>query len=374
MKPMIDWFICLFLLLSITHIAQAECKPGALDRQKEQRAGSLEALKKINYTELNPSEDSSQDDQLGKVWMIFYSFKGISFKASTYRCKKSRMVDYREHRGISWIVDVSDYKRVGILDVRGALSDYARRNPERYQVRHNFFVDVESGSEIPISSTIDFVKANLVHFFPDSDTQPPRAIVSGPYWKTSEYGEEVIGLFKKVGDGSDLSQGYHVNFRARHILCTMDTGLDLISPPIAEPPYEGDALKREMERQTEKCSSAIQIGPAYFERNEQMNKTGIAGLSLSEAARNILIRAVGNDKSEKTFLWTIKSRISPFDAMVLIEAIADELVGEKSIAWAVGLTDDDFLSGPTILLDDGSEYDLAPTDSSVGALLVFYGS
>lgn len=60
--------------------------------------------------------------------------------------------------------------------------------------------------------------------------------------------------------------------------------------------------------------------------------------------------------------------------MVLIEAIVNELVGEKSIEWAVGLTDDDSLSGPTILLNDRSEYNLVPTDSPVGALVVFYGS
>ena len=371
MSTYVGWLTGIVLVLSFAIGADAVCDPGELQEQKQNRASSLQLVAPRPLAELYSLSHLAKDSQFRNVWEILYSFGKITFEATTYGCNKQRQVDYPERHGRSWIYDVTELKTAAILDVRQVLSETADRQPDRYRVRHGYFIDAVMGRELRIASTIDFVVANPEFFFFRLEGQIPRAMVSGPYWKASEYGEKVIGLLKTPEDGNDLGQSYHVDFRGRHILCATEEGIDLISPESKEDDGRGE-LKEKMERQAGKCTSAIQIGPAYFERNGEMNKTGIAGLSLSEARRNIVIRAIAPDKSEKTFLWTGEQPISPFDAMVLIEAICDRLVGKQSIQWAVGLSDDHFLSGPVILLDNGSFYPLAPTDPPVGALLVFY--
>ena len=366
-------FIYVLLVLSFTTSADAVCDPGELEAQKESRARSLELRGPQLLSEMYTFSHLEDDSQFANVWETFYSFRRVTFEGSTYRCGKRRKVDYPEQHGRSWIFDVTGLKTAAILNVRQALIDAADNYPERYQLRHEYFIDREKGRELRISSTIDFVIGNMEIFFPRLGGRMPRVMVSGPYWKPSEYGEKVIGLLKTPEVGSELIQGYHVDFRGRHILCVTGEGIELISPRASEIRGSKAEFKRKMEDQTDKCSSAIQIGPAYFELHGEMNQVGIAGLSLSEARRNIVIRAITPDKTEKTFLWTGENPISPFDAMVLVEAICDLLVGKKSIAWAVGLSDDDFRSGPIIILDNGSHYRLAPTDPPVGAMLVFYG-
>lgn len=74
----------------------------------------------------------------------------------------------------------------------------------------------------------------------------------------------------------------------------------------------------------------------------------------------------------RTFLWTSVGAVSPFDAMVVIEVVAEELAGKDTVLWAVGLQDDEFVSGPLLFGRGRRPMALAATDVPTGAVLVVF--
>ena len=219
------------------------------------------------------------------------------------------------------------------------------------------------------------------------DVDAFRVLVSGPFWKLSRRGEIPIGAL--IEDGV-TKQDFRTNFSAKYVLCSKEGGgVELMGGKIAgkvEAVENLDALS---------CTAAIQVGPALLERSrahehaglrtQGQAKLGIGVNSRNRSRRNILI-SVKTDAptrmaSERLVLLSTLFDIASYDAMVASEVLArklsDEgtLAGEGSVAWAVGLVDDESLSGP-ILAMEGRTLELSEVNRPTGAIMqfVFNGS
>ena len=353
------------LALPLVQVAAESCD---LDKQKDQRRKSLEFVSIVALSQLisNIGKNIARDDRLNSLQAVIHSFKEATFVTSTPSCDEIRPTHHPQYTGLSWLVEIPTDANADILVVRDRLSFIASENSERFQFVGNTFSDLEKSQEITVSSTIDFVLNNLDLLLFDSTNRRPRLIVSAPYWKVSEFGEKVIG-FLKTNHHEKQIQNY-VDFSAKHILCITQSGqIELESPNLSLPDW-----KSEIEKKAASCRSAVQVGPSYF--NEKHLSAGISGSSKNQARRNILIRLARTDKSMRTFLWTIPYPISPFDAMVVIEAISEDLAKEGELLhWAVGLQDDKFMTGP-LISDRGHFIPLTETDIQTGGFLMFFDS
>jgi len=364
--------VALGLALLALPFVQLAAQPCNLNEQKDQRSASLELVSADALSKLSPSiaDNIDQDDWLNNIQAVTYIFRETEFMASTPSCSERDLVRYPKHVGLSWLIEIPTKSYASILVVRNKLSHAAAQAPHRFRLVRNILSDFEKSREISISSTIDFVSHNLDLLFSDSPDLRPRLIVSAPYWKVSESGEKVIG-FLKTQDNQKPTQDY-VAFSAKHILCVDSNGqLELISPDKSLPDSQ---RKSDMKTRATSCGSAVQVGPSYFDLERGQLSAGISGLSLNQTRRNILIRLGTGDQPTRTFLWTIPSPVSPFDAMVVIEALSEKLAGKgEFLHWAVGLQDDKFMTGP-LILDHGRFTPLTETDIQTGAFLVFFDS
>ena len=219
------------------------------------------------------------------------------------------------------------------------------------------------------------------------DVNVLRVLVSGPFWKLSRRGEIPIGAL--IEDGV-TKQDFRTNFSAKYVLCSKEGGgVELMGGKIAgkvESVENLDALS---------CTAAIQVGPALLERSrahehaelrtQGQAKLGIGVNSRNRSRRNILISvktdAPTHMASERLVLLSTLFDVASYDAMVASEVLARKLseegmlAGEGSVAWAVGLVDDESLSGP-ILAMEGRTLELSEVNRPTGAIMqfVFNGS
>ena len=341
-----------------------------LDGQKQRRKQSGRVV-------IRPAEQTKEPVHWAHVKLTIAFFDAIEIESTTYSCDKSRNANHPGYVTYGWLTEVPVNSPAEFLSIPHAVRSLATKNPRRYEVRRNTWIDLETNSVVSVEPTIDFLLEHGRALVPDVWWGRVGLIVSAPYWKVTETGPAAIGFLKLEGAGrggvGEVRQNY-VNFSGRHILCARrNGGIDLISPETTETLAGGPA--QAMEKKAAECSSAVQVGPAYFELGDEgdarRNKTGIAGLSLEKARRNILFRTRSTG-SEKMFLWTSVGALSPFDAMVLVELLADQVVAENSVVWAVGLQDDEFISGPLLFSDRGRAAALADTDVPTGAVLVIF--
>lgn len=304
--------------------------------------------------------------------LVQFSFDSSKFTATTYGGKRPREVNYPSYTGLAWLLEIPTDSRGRIISIRHRLFSLAKQPEGRYALAGDYLLDLEEGREIRVESTVDFFENNR-EFFDSASSS--GIVVSGPFWKQEEWGERPLGLLLLEDEG--LVQPM-ANFSARHVLCLKRSGVDLFS---VEKVMRESNVKRFEDvaeligkRVVSVCKNAIQVGPAYFEQRigkESDNQVGIAGISIGEQRRNILLRlGRPGDEAGKIFLFTTMSNVSPFDAMVVIEAISEKLSGENSILWAVGLQDAEFLSGP-LIVDGGRTIRLNSTNLPTGALLLF---
>jgi len=230
------------------------------------------------------------------------------------------------------------------------------------------------GLEYGLEATIDFFIEHREAFELADEF---RLVLSGPFWRQEDFGEVPIGLIKSRNGG--LQQRY-VDFVARHILCFRSEGLSLIDRgvvsnfvPVQE--INGDARQRavtaEMEsRVAQECGAAIQVGPTLWEPQADGSapQPGISGLSMREGRRNVIFSLAG-PRGPRTFMISSISSVGSFDTMALVQGLAQVIEPEGSVEWAVGMQDEQYLSGP-VLVEDGTVHRLTDTDVPTGALVV----
>ena len=234
---------------------------------------------------------------------------------------------------------------------------------------------------LPGKSTFSVVEDKSGSFFRDTAIQTQIAsrkrpngelavLVSGPFWKLGQRGEVPIGALVVAGE---LRQSYREGFSARYVLCSREGGVDLIDPEYARLLVKNESAS---EHGTLGCSAAIQVGPAFIERAHDGTRLGIGGDSMNASRRNILVYTAPSleRNAEDTHLLLLSTSfdVGTYDAMVIVHAILDVLDDDVGkVAWAVGLVDDESLSGPAIVRRGRPPIYLAETARPTGAILHF---
>ncbi len=308
----------------------------------------------------------------GDLQIVSYGFERSRNRAMTYSGRDVGILDYPASGGFVWLLRIDPDLQGDVFQVRDVLDKAARREPNRYLVTPDVLLDIDKGIELRINSTIRFFAENRDRF-PGGESV--RVVLSGPFWRQEEYGEDALGLVKNRRDG--LVQGW-LDFSARHVLCFPESGVDLIDADLVSDRLDGEILPAEltvaMEREVRsRCEAAIQVGPTFIERRRQREtglQYGISGASVREAARNIVMAVAREGGGSDVFVVTTMSSISSFDMMVVLERIAALAFGEREILWAVGIQDEELLSGP-LMIRDGRAISLNSIDNPAGALVVF---
>ena len=253
--------------------------------------------------------------------------------ALTFGCKVvEEEISFPHYAGFGWVVAMPDDATFSLVD--RSISDTTIRS----------YLDEERGKA---SNSVDAL----------------RMLVSGPFWRLGRHGEVPIGAL--VRDGK-FEENYRDNFSARHVLCATEGGVELMD-------------RKMFEAQKAKCSFAFQLGPALFERSTSGRaKLGIGSNSMNRSRRNILIKVdadgsvAGADGS--LILLSTLFDIAVYDAMIASELLVRKLPNGGEIAWAVGLVDDESLSGPVLTMR-GRVLELAEAGRPTGAImqLIFDG-
>ena len=189
-----------------------------------------------------------------------------------------------------------------------------------------------------------------------------RVLVSGPFWRLGRRGELPIGALVR---GNVLEQEFRSDFSAKHVLCSKDGSIDLIDGRAVEPAKMVEFNKNI----AEKCEAAIQVGPALFEQVPEPGypaKQGIGSSSMHRARRNILIRT-----TENLILFSTLFDIASYDAMIASELLVRKREKYGKILWAVGLVDDESLSGPVLVVDGKPVLELTEASRPTGAVMEF---
>lgn len=201
------------------------------------------------------------------------------------------------------------------------------------------------------------------------------------FWKLSRRGEVPIGTLVK---NNVVEHDFRANFSARYVLCSTKSGsVALLDGKVGMFGDLGSESGGE-------CTAAVQVGPALFERLPDSPrgdaKLGIGADSRNRSRRNILIKvnadAEGDESGARLVLLSTLFDIASYDAMVasdlLVRKLSNEggLAGEGKIVWAVGLVDDESLSGPILTMDGRPILELSEVNRPTGAIMqfVFNGS
>ena len=366
----------LVILLSVANPLRADTQTCNLDEQMEKRRQSLVRVDMIPVTEVlkqnldtgDGSIDIAEGNWLKQIWITAFIFSAMKMVATDYHCERKEELEYPQRSGVGWLVEIPSDAYAEIFLVSDGVADAVAGSEDRFEKDGRYLYDKDNRREYRIDSTLDFLIEAQDILLPPINGRQLRLAVSGPYWRAAEWGEEVIGYLRTTKNGRVSDQRY-VNYSARHILCIRNGAVSLISAPMD---MSGRDLASNLSEQAENCSDAVQIGPNYFEKSGSKIRPGIGGLSRREERRNILVKIVDRNSEEKLFLWSTVGPINPFDAMVVIDKLSRNWGNETTINWAVGLVDDELLSGPVVF--DGNSGILALTDTDIrsGGFLLFY--
>ncbi|NOE33483.1 MULTISPECIES: hypothetical protein [unclassified Ruegeria] len=362
MKRYLYWLsFATALFGTINPLFAAECPEDSIERQYNERAGSVAAV-------------SSPMPLEGALIPVVYevAFSQTEFFATNFRCSVTRQQAYPAYRAFTWLIELPNDEEYSVLPIRNLTNAALESEGSNIQRIGDIVLFLESGRELFLSSSIDFLVNNNELLFPDSSQF--RLLVSGPFFRPTKDGEEPIGIILSKTLGK---LGEYRNFSGRHVLCVGQNGLDLLerdwlAEKLGVPTSNEKVLDSAIDKYaTENCSDAFQTGPAFWERprsGDTQSVPGISGLSLRAAQRNVIFR-IGSGEDYRTFLASSISSVSSFDMMVIVAAIAAEIDDTLPVVWAIGLQDEDYLAGPLLQLD-GNQMRLAPTHRPTGAVLV----
>ena len=357
------------LVLSLaTSPLEAEEFDCDLNRQMNMRMASLADVSIQPFEDAADGMTNETEGWFRRLQVTFHNFQRTEFAASTYSCSEAKVMTYPETYGIGFLLEIPVGSFAEVLLVREEIGKAVEREPERYMMLGDVLVDRKQRQDVRIRSTVDFLVEGREVLFDESGKRNPRLALSGPYWRVAEFGEKIIGYLKTSKYGERHNQQYE-NFSARHILCISGNDVDVILAVMNLAPSK---QKQAMEKKAKKCAEAIQVGPNYLAYDGEQHLAGIGGLSLNEKRRNILMRVGGEQGQDSLFLWSTVTPISAFDAMVVLEKLADSAADGRAVKWAVSLADGEMFNGPLIFGGEGSAIALSEVERSVGAFLVFF--
>lgn len=268
--------------------------------------------------------------------LVRFEFPELDIDAVSYSCRQAKTLALPAHMGLAWLVQVPPGTKIA--------TELA-----------------ESGRDSQGTA------GTLLDGFPAMDVavERSRVLLSGPFWRVGRFREEPIGLVVRQGQ---LLQPYEPDFSATQVLCAnaADYTLSLLAS------HDHANIDRAA---TEACSTAIQVGPAFFEASSELGRVGIGATSTYESRRNLVALLKDPDPNSteggRTVLLSTITDISAFDTMVLVDAIADQLFDGSAVRWAVGLVDDESLLGPVLLTPGRTPLRLTQTNLPTAAILVF---
>lgn len=276
--------------------------------------------------------------------------------------------------------------------------------------RHGFFpayagfawmilMPSKAGFSLVVHSSIDTTIRSYLEEELDAGADQIEALgvlVSGPFWKLGRGGEVPIGALVR---GGVIEQDFRPNFSAKYVLCSTKNGsVHLLDGKVgmfeddgrSQLPHEGhrgDLRRLSTSEDEAGCTAAIQVGPALFERWPDGRprgeaKLGIGADSRNRSRRNVLIKvAVPNhEPGGRLILLSTLFDIASYDAMVVSELLVRKLSeegtlnSEERIVWAVGLVDDESLSGPILTMttmDGRQTLELSEVTRPTGAIMQF---
>jgi len=328
------------LLLALVHGAYADDQVPEPDCEERKRA-SME--RRIVDTTIDLI------DVLPKKWdnkAVTVNFMHIEFvhtnvdgQTLTYGCEPTKGHDsFPAYAGFGWMVLMPSKTSFSLLG-----------RPSRADTTIRSYLEEEIG---------DLKKQN--------GASNLRVLVSGPFWKLSRDGEVPIGALVR---DNNTEQDFRANFSAKYVLCsTTDGRVNLRDGKVGM--FENSTAPS--------CAAAIQVGPALFERSDDPHgyaKIGIGADSRNRSRRNILIRVSGDAPSSESggslILLSTLFDIATYDAMVASERLVRKLSDEGKVVWAVGLVDDESLSGPILTMNGGPTLELTETSRPTGAIMQF---
>ncbi len=354
--------------------ASAQCPSGTLEKQFEERRKSVQPV------QVEPKEMEAT--------FVTAHFDAAAFSATTFSCGTKRKESYPAFTAYSWLIELPQEFTGRVFDIRRELNRIIESDPENLEVSGNTLFNYDTEEEQYITPTIDFYLYNKELLDPKGKV---RLILSGPYWRQEEFGENAMGLLQTPGGKVKTDEGErgkaeqdYQYFSAKHVLCFTKTGVEMFDWNVyaIKAKYDPTASKSQktklkkqigkaMQKQAEEeCESAFQAGPAFWDRKTEEGSAipGISGLSLQAGPRNLLFR-IRNGEESRTFIVSTISALSPFDIMVYIDALKDAIDPDAEISWAIGVQGEEYLSGP-VFVDGDRVSRLTLTNRITGALLV----
>jgi len=366
------WSAVTALLFVPAHGAGAAEEVQEPECEKQKRASMDERVTTIDFIDALPKRWRNEAVTINFMHIEFGRFDPAKLEIPplTYGCKSAELSDVLPaYGGFAWMVlmpNQAGFSLVGPGRVDTSIRSYLEERADR--------VDR-----------------------PD-DVSGFRVLVSGPFWKLSRRGEIPIGAL--IRDGV-VEEDFRTNFSARYVLCSeVGRGIDLIErctptgstiASYCRQGIDGDEVEVFKSLSDLPCAAAIQVGPALLEssgahehvalRTEGRAKLGIGVNSMNRSRRNILISvketAPNREAAERLVLLSTLFDIASYDAMVaselLVRRLSEEgtLASGGSIVWAVGLVDDESLSGPILTMDGRPTLELSEVDRPTGAIMQF---
>ena len=313
---------------STTSAAEASVCYSDLLTQKNLRTANVTIQRLTSDLDYRPISEA--------ISLIRFEYRELILDAVSYDCRSTKSVVLPSHIGLAWLITIPQGTEI------------TTEMPERGHPSHGF-----------VGASLEDLLAA------DQAEQRPRLILSGPFWRVGRYHEEPIGIFVKQGE---LVASFKSGFSAAHVLCV---GQDKQTVSLLGPREHGDIDQDAVAQ----CSSAIQVGPAFFENSHERGRVGIGATSTYESRRNVLALLENLDQrsthSRKLVLLSTITEIGAFDAMVLVDTVADQLYGSSAVRWAIGLVDDESLLGPILLAPEQPPLRLTQTNRPFGAALIF---
>ena len=349
------WMLCAVAAMLFVPVYGADANGQGLgpECEKQKRAAMKKRLRGTTIDLIEGAIPKKWDHETATVNFMHMEFDrtGVDDRTLTYRCESARRHGtFPAYGGFAWMILMPDKTGFSLV-AHGRVDTTIRSYLEE---------EADEGRD---------------------DIDALRVLVSGPFWKLSRRGDVPIGALVK---GGLVEQDFRPNFSAKYVLCSTEKGgVDLLDGKVG---MFGDSVSADRVE----CAAAIQVGPALFERSaddlREDAKLGIGADSRNRSRRNILIKvevdATSRESEGRLILMSTLFDIAAYDAMVASELLVRELSdrgtlsGRGRIVWAVGLVDDESLSGPILTMNRGPTLELSEVSRPTGAIMqfVFNGS
>lgn len=345
----------LLVIMSVTR-SQAACP---IDQTK-----SLQ--KKFLSSNLTRIEETLSEQKrgagswVGNIWLTTHLLPGIDAEGGLF-CDVASPNSY-----FGWLIEVPTTAIAAIFELENEIEKLLRS--ERGYLRSGrLLFNAVTEEAVFADSTISFLASQVDLFFPREEGKILKLAVSGPSWRLSEFGEDILGYLKTSENGVRPRKPYNPAL-AGYILCIKEGRITLIQ---GERQASWEELKGQMDAAADHCGEAIQVGPSFLRRDVNVSEQVTEDLREPQH-RNILLRTTTGGR-EKTYLWSSAQPIPWVDASLITEDILASLEGDIAESWAVGLAGGKRAAGPYLFDKHGLDVNLSSGENTrVGAMLLLY--